>query len=128
MHALLPFIRCTVFGHEDQVAAEPDRLFLACANCGRTTPGWTVASSRHAVLSHPDEQAGHEPAPAFWHRTRSWTLGVGAQRLLRMPIIGVSWKSRQGVMRLSVRIRVPGPAVGAEASPRRLVPRRTSAR
>lgn len=34
--------RCLLVGHDDQLAREPLRLFLRCAECGRCTRGWTI--------------------------------------------------------------------------------------
>jgi hypothetical protein len=38
----LPF-KCWVFGHDDWVRRAPGLLYLECLECGRETPGWTVA-------------------------------------------------------------------------------------
>jgi hypothetical protein len=38
-------LHCLVFGHDDGFAREPNRLFLRCGDCGRTTRGWVIASS-----------------------------------------------------------------------------------
>lgn len=35
-------VRCFVFGHDDTLAREPNRLFLRCGTCGRHTCGWTI--------------------------------------------------------------------------------------
>ena len=36
-------LRCWILGHEDWVRREPDRLYLECFECGRKTPGWSLA-------------------------------------------------------------------------------------
>lgn len=38
-------IRCLLFGHDDSVAREPNRLLLRCGECGRRTRGWAIATS-----------------------------------------------------------------------------------
>lgn len=37
-------LRCLLFGHDDTLAREPERLFLRCDLCGRQTRGWTIGS------------------------------------------------------------------------------------
>jgi hypothetical protein len=38
-------MRCLLFGHDDRIAREPNRLLLRCDECGRRTPGWAIATS-----------------------------------------------------------------------------------
>lgn len=38
-------MHCLIVGHDDGVAREPNRLFLRCGECGRSTRGWAIASS-----------------------------------------------------------------------------------
>lgn len=33
---------CVLRGHDDRVMRVPGRLFLECAECGRTTAGWNL--------------------------------------------------------------------------------------
>ena len=41
-------IRCLLMGHDDIVRRAPDRIFLECFDCGRSTAGWSLgpAASR----------------------------------------------------------------------------------
>jgi len=38
-------MRCLVIGHDDGLAREPKRLYLRCAECGRSTRGWAIATT-----------------------------------------------------------------------------------
>jgi hypothetical protein len=37
-------MRCVLFGHDDRIARELNRLLLRCDECGRRTPGWAIAT------------------------------------------------------------------------------------
>ncbi len=41
----------SLFGHDDGFAREPNRLFLRCGECGRSTCGWAIASSAPRVAA-----------------------------------------------------------------------------
>jgi hypothetical protein len=44
-------VHCLLFGHDDGFAREPNRLFLRCGECGRSTRGWTIATSAPRVAA-----------------------------------------------------------------------------
>jgi hypothetical protein len=44
-------VRCLMIGHDDQLAREPYRLFLRCAECGRCTRGWTIGTTPPRVTA-----------------------------------------------------------------------------
>jgi hypothetical protein len=40
-----------MIGHDDQLAREPYRLFLRCAECGRCTRGWVIGANPPRVTA-----------------------------------------------------------------------------
>ena len=44
-------IHCLLAGHGDRFVREPGRLRLQCEVCGRSTQGWTIATSPPRVAS-----------------------------------------------------------------------------
>ena len=42
-------IHCLLAGHGDRFVREPGRLRLQCEVCGRSTQGWTIATSPRSV-------------------------------------------------------------------------------
>ena len=52
-------VHCLLFGHDDGFAREPNRLFLRCGECGRSTRGWAIATSAPRVAAQlPGQNAG----------------------------------------------------------------------
>jgi hypothetical protein len=45
-------VGCMLMGHDDVTRRTSDRLFLECAKCGRSTPGWEVTTGG-AVAPEP---------------------------------------------------------------------------
>jgi hypothetical protein len=45
------------------LAHEPGRLFLRCAECGRETVGWSIASPRPSLPRADSRQAAERPEP-----------------------------------------------------------------
>src|SRR4029453_188758 len=41
-------LKCGFLGHEDWIRRTPDRLYLACFECGRETHGWTTDRTHRA--------------------------------------------------------------------------------
>lgn len=44
-------LRCLLAGHGDRLVRAPGRLSLHCEECGRSTPGWTIAAGAPRVAS-----------------------------------------------------------------------------
>jgi hypothetical protein len=43
-----PHLACVIFGHDDLVRRAAGRMYLECAQCGRTTRGWTMSEESGA--------------------------------------------------------------------------------
>ena len=54
-------IGCLLLGHDDLIRREPDRMYLECCECGRTTPGWTLTHSRRQAVSDVKDAARRAP-------------------------------------------------------------------
>jgi len=129
MTTSLAALGCMVFGHKDLVVTLPDRLFLACAKCGRTTPGWSVARDRRPresagrsapwcvampVAIEADKSVWPEPARSF----------ARLQRWLRTPVVVIRREPTPRGTRVTIRFPAwTAPAAGARAAD--LLPRRT---
>lgn len=130
---------CIVFGHDDLVAALPDRLFLVCRTCGRTSPGWSVsrygaprpaptngtAATETAVRDRSDPALPRQPAVpvaatskggAAPDAGRTWRASSTLLRLLRMPILVIRRDAGRGSTR--VTIRYIGPTLTRDAQSR----------
>ena len=56
-------MKCLTVGHDDRVRYAKRRIFLECAECGRTTAGWD--------LNNEQEQAEvRDTVPLWWRRLR----------------------------------------------------------
>jgi len=42
---------CLVMGHDDVPQYGDARLYLACTNCGRETPGWATEPRRQPIVA-----------------------------------------------------------------------------
>ena len=53
---MLVRIWCLFMGHEDIVRARDQRVFLCCAQCGRQSHGWDLATHEEQM---PSSMHGH---------------------------------------------------------------------
>lgn len=58
-------LRCVIWGHDDHVRRAPGRLYLKCAECGRTTRGWDLTP--RADQSRPEAAEEHPPRALAAH-------------------------------------------------------------
>ncbi len=63
-------LKCVVMGHDDQVRRAPGRLYLQCADCGRTTPGWDLRADGAAQTTVPAHVAPDRVRWPFWEMLR----------------------------------------------------------
>jgi len=64
-------LKCWFMGHDDWIRRTPDRLYVECFECGRTTQGWATGKGRPTdgvsdVLEHAaiaKRQGDGAPAP-----------------------------------------------------------------
>lgn len=40
---------CGIYGHDNMMQFEDDRMFLRCVTCGHESPGWDVPHRRPAI-------------------------------------------------------------------------------
>jgi hypothetical protein len=133
MQMRLSLLGCIVFGHDDQLVALPDRVYLVCRHCHRTTPGWAVARARlvgqqerpgasvarnaafatsGAALAATDAAAApsDEPlatsaatAPRGFVARPAPGLKARTEGFLRSPIIVIRWGHEREPARLTIR-------------------------
>jgi hypothetical protein len=60
-------LECLLYGHDDRMVHDENRLRLRCESCGRKTPGWsTPRSGVDAIRGSP---VGRRPATVDRGRT-----------------------------------------------------------
>jgi hypothetical protein len=50
---------CGIFGHEDYLHFEKNRVYLQCVSCGWESPGWTIESHRPVLQFKAPAAAVH---------------------------------------------------------------------
>lgn len=66
--------RCWAFGHRWTLVLDNGHVFLQCAACGSTTPGWWVRTEGTVEIVKPPRDNGpavdptYENCAASWHR------------------------------------------------------------
>ena len=61
--ASLTRLICAIWGHEEYVQFEKNRMYLQCIECGHESPGWTIDARRPVLRLHV--QAGERVRPRF---------------------------------------------------------------
>lgn len=53
---------CWIFGHDDLIKRAPDRMFLECFECGRTTRGWSLRAAAPRRRRRDQDRARRPPS------------------------------------------------------------------
>jgi hypothetical protein len=72
-------VSCLVWGHEDRIHHSAARVYLACAACGRETPGWQL-SPHPEPLSPPRTSRGWTGFGGSWKSLLAWRRVIVAWR------------------------------------------------